>query len=74
MTVIPICTSCKLLRKGMTCVAFPDGIPDQILFHGFDHRKPFEGDHGIRFEKSPEITGPIEFSGMMTKKELGIPS
>ena len=32
------------------CKAFPDKIPDEILSGKHDHRKPFEGDHGIRFE------------------------
>jgi hypothetical protein len=31
------------------CAAFPDGIPEGIT-EGFDHTKPFRGDHGIRFE------------------------
>jgi len=29
---------------------FPDGIPDEILTNGHDHRQPFEGDNGIVFE------------------------
>jgi hypothetical protein len=32
------------------CAAFPDGIPDDIDLGGFDHRLPYPGDHGIRFE------------------------
>ena len=32
------------------CDAFPEGIPDAIYLGGFDHRHPFEGDHGIRFD------------------------
>jgi len=32
------------------CEAFPDGIPYEIQENWFDHRKPFEGDNGIRFE------------------------
>jgi len=31
------------------CEAFPNGIPDAIA-RGFDHTKPYKGDHGIRFE------------------------
>ncbi|RAY14205.1 hypothetical protein DPM19_14570 [Actinomadura craniellae] len=31
------------------CDAFPDGIPKDIHFDGFDHRLPYPGDHGIRF-------------------------
>lgn len=35
------------LRNGMPvafCAAFPEGIPDAILFGGFDHRDPFGGE------------------------------
>ena len=37
------------------CAAFPrpPGIPDVIFDNGFDHRKPYEGDHGIQFELNP---------------------
>jgi hypothetical protein len=35
-------------------VAFPAGIPEKILFYEHDHRKPFPGDHGIRFESKSE--------------------
>jgi hypothetical protein len=37
------------------CAAFKDGIPDNIVYGGFDHRKPYPNadhptDNGIRFE------------------------
>lgn len=54
--MIPIspCASCKHFRTGSrtnpTCDAFPDGIPEEILFGRNDHRKPFPGDHGIQYE------------------------
>lgn len=38
------------------CAAFPNGIPDEILRLGFDHRMPFDGDGGIMFEPD----GPLD--------------
>lgn len=55
-TAAPACIDCKHLHRGdpnatrNTCEAFPEGIPDVILFEGRDHRKPFKGDRGVRFE------------------------
>jgi hypothetical protein len=34
----------------MRCTAFPEEIPREIAGNKHDHRKPFPGDHGIRFE------------------------
>ena len=36
------------------CDAFPDKIPDAIYDLGHDHRKPYPGDNGIRFEPVEE--------------------
>lgn len=59
MTIGPVsqCFACKHYRspfdeegrEGPTCDAFPDGIPDVIIGMEFDHRQPFEGDHGIQW-------------------------
>ena len=45
-----LCQACRHYRGGTTCAAFPDGIPDNILLFGDDHRKPVEGDNGVTFE------------------------
>ena len=36
--------------KKPICKAFLDGIPNEILSGGNDHKEPFKGDNGIRFE------------------------
>ena len=47
------CITCKnvdLNGAPPTCKAYPDGIPDAILLSKHDHRKPYPGDNGIRYE------------------------
>ena len=34
----------------LRCTAFPDEIPREIAGNKHDHRTPFPGDPGIRFE------------------------
>jgi len=46
------CIECKYHNKKqwVTCNAFPDGIPFDILNGEFDHNKKHDGDNGIQFE------------------------
>lgn len=50
----PICYDCKYFyynKVGEKCMAFPDGIPDEIWFEKVKHTEPYPGDNGIRFKK-----------------------
>ena len=45
------CAACAHHIDGtLACTGFPGGIPQPILAGRRDHRKPYPGDHGIRFE------------------------
>lgn len=53
-TVVPsLCRACLRLRDGVSCDAFPGGIPDEIIRYGGDHRDPTRGDHGLQFSLDP---------------------
>jgi hypothetical protein len=60
----PLCLACAHFHEWdehrFTCDAFPIGIPDEIVYGGYNHKKPFAGDHGIRFRPRVkfEVTGP----------------
>lgn len=45
--------------NGLTCEAFPDGIPEAILRNQVDHRRPVEGDRGITFESREDAPDDI---------------
>jgi hypothetical protein len=40
------------------CTAFPGGIPRPILDDEADHRLPYPGDHGVRWELVPGVIVP----------------
>jgi hypothetical protein len=46
------CFMCRhLIPRGIPhCTAYPDGIPWEIQAGLVDHRLPWAGDHGIRYE------------------------
>ena len=51
------CFWCRNWMRGtypLSCTAFPDGIPEDIIMGKFDHREPHEGDNGIQFEPIEE--------------------
>ena len=49
------CFNCIHLNEDMTCAAFPDGIPDDILNYSFVHDKKHpDQDNDILFERVEE--------------------
>lgn len=77
----PYCWACNNLRIGTnpepgpgfavwTCDAFPAGIPEPIIAGTADHRLPFEGDNGLRFEQDPAVEPiPWRLYGLPEKPE-----
>lgn len=52
---------------GRRCRAFPNGIPEAIQKNRHDHRHPYQGDSGVRFQ--PEVV-EIEFVDVETEPEF----
>ena len=51
----PICIVCKHLEKGkLKCKAFPDKVPENIIWGRSLHTEPYPGDNGIQFEPRSE--------------------
>lgn len=50
----PSCNKCKNYHRNLSgnvsCKAFPERIPDDILSNKHDHHTPYPGDNGILFE------------------------
>jgi len=44
------CIECVHYRGMITCDAFPDRIPEAVITGEHDHREPYPGDNGVRFE------------------------
>lgn len=47
------CETCAHYEGPFTCAAFPVEIPDDIFEGFFDHRQPYPGDNGVRWEPAP---------------------
>jgi hypothetical protein len=50
----------------MHCSAVPEEIPSAILINLHNHRKPYPGDNGIRFEPVPAANRPTFSSSSRT--------
>lgn len=68
---VPICWLCKHLHEGhpqpYTCPAFPERIPQRIISNQHDHRTPYPGDGGVRFE--PVSQAAAEYAAMVFSQE-----
>lgn len=65
---VPMCAACvhlisepKMSGEKPTCTAFPGGIPLRIYYERGDHRKPWPGDDGVRFQQDPSKPPLDEF-------------
>ena len=61
---VPLCFSCQRLHGGgeMACDAYPEGIPDEIIWSKVDHTKPYKGDNGLTFldDETSNKSAPFE--------------
>lgn len=55
------CGHCTHLNRDnpLTCKAYPDIIPHEIISGEVDHTKPYKGDNGIQFESGEIDTGEL---------------
>ena len=57
------CALCKHFHSANvlqdTCDAFPTGIPEAVLLNEVSHRRPVNGDHGIRFEPREPVLNDL---------------
>lgn len=52
----PLCSYCEHYRENNVCAAYPDGIPNGVLWNRLGHFWPMKGDHGIQFNAKPVLT------------------
>jgi len=53
-SAIPSCYHCTRFDLAkLTCEAFPERVPREILLGQHDHKTPFAGDGGLQFNPKP---------------------
>ena len=50
MSTVLQCQLCRHYWGQGRCDAFPEAVPHEIIRGEHDHREPYKGDNGIRFE------------------------
>ena len=57
----PMCDVCDRRTGTFRCAAFPNGIPHPILLSEHDHREPYQGDRGLRFQPvdDPQLVAAV---------------
>ncbi len=53
------CAYCAHFLGGERCAAFREGIPEEIYRGEFDHRRPYPGDDGVRWQPASEGAAEI---------------
>ncbi len=53
----PLCWWCAHLKQDgpWQCEAYPEQIPQEVLWLNVDHRQPYVGDQGIRFDLREDL-------------------
>lgn len=61
-----MCACCRHWDGAGGCAAFASGIPEDLINEGRDHRRPYPGDEGIRFEP----VDPGEWDTSLLRREM----
>ena len=63
----PICLNCKWFdiwnfepNNAFKCKAYPDGIPQVIQTSEINHKRPYDNDKGIQYEKTQVIADNLD--------------